>query len=98
MKAKAKADYKHYIINFKGHNCLTIVDEDLGNRSVTNDISNIIEDIKYTDGIDIDKYTIIYRDSHKIWDGWDNKHGAFISLNEPDYEMALEKMIKKAKA
>lgn len=69
---------------------------DLGTveKSVTNDIENVIADL-INNGIDVNQYNIIYRDSMKIWDGIhtrDGKFKDFYSINETDFEKACLKI------
>ena len=71
------ADYI-YIINRKNKK-LSIIDKNLGNKSVTNDIENVVKQIGLIEDINPDEYTIVYRDSELNWDGWDNKTQTFVS-------------------
>ena len=52
---------------------ITITDLDLGNRSVTNDIENVLRKIEYWHQGSIATFRIMYRDSLGVWDGmhWD---------------------------
>lgn len=95
---KAKSDYG-YVIDQK---ILFIEDRDLGNRSVTNDIENVLSDIieseKNNEGFLLDNYSIIYRDSSGSIDGVetrDNRFLRFYSIGEDDYEAAIKKVKKK---
>jgi hypothetical protein len=72
---------------------LIIEDSDLGNRSVTNDIQNVLQAIK-TD-LDFLPETIIYKDSLGNFDGVSHDKGKFIKfypVNDTDIEKALEKV------
>jgi len=86
---KTNSDYIYFI---KGK-VLIIEDSDLGNRSVTNDIQNVLTAI-YND-LDFLPETIIYKDSLGNFDGVDHEQGKFIRfypVNETDLEKALEKV------
>jgi hypothetical protein len=48
---------------------IAIVDLDLGNRSVTNDIENVLRKIEYYHQGPITAFKIMYRDSEGVWDG-----------------------------
>ena len=50
-------------------NLIAIVDLDQGSKSVTNDIDNVVADIKDEIDGDLSGYAIIYRDSLGVWDG-----------------------------
>lgn len=58
-----KAEYTYTIEN----GILCIVDLDKGNRSVTNDIENVLADIEAAEGKLDDLKGIIYKDSMSIW-------------------------------
>jgi hypothetical protein len=64
LRKPFRADYTFTIEG----NVIAIVDLDLGSKSVTNDIENVIEDIRAELG-DLAGYAIIYRDSTGRWDG-----------------------------
>ena len=81
-----------YIYFIKGK-VLIIEDSDLGNRSVTNDIQNVLQAIK-TD-LDFLPETIIYKDSEGNFDGVMHEQGKFkrfYPVNEPNLLDALEKV------
>jgi hypothetical protein len=81
-----------YIYFIKGK-VLIIEDSDLGNRSVTNDIQNVLTAIH--NDLDFLPETIIYKDSLGNFDGVMHEQGKFIkfySVNESDLEKALEKV------
>lgn len=83
------AIFNYKVIDFEGRPAITIIDEDLGGKSVTNDIQYAIKRIEREKGIDADNYLIVYRDSNGDWDGWNNKEQRFISINAPDENTAL---------
>jgi len=59
-----RSDYTFEIIA----DIICIIDNNTGQKSVTNDIENVLSDIQKT-GINIEEHKIIYRDSEEIWDG-----------------------------
>lgn len=79
------ADYSYTIDG----NIIAIVDLDLGNRSVTNDIDYILEEIRAELG-DLSGYSVIYQDSMGRWDGVRlvGRTVEFYSINEPTQERA----------
>jgi hypothetical protein len=77
-----RADYTYRVVN----DVLLIVDLDQGNRSVTNDMENVLATIAHREGLTfaaLEEYHIAYRDSDQIWDGVDISTGSvsFYSLN-----------------
>ena len=86
---RMNSDYIYFI---KGK-VLIIEDSDLGNLSVTNDIQNVLESI-YKD-LEFLPEVVIYKDSEGNFDGVEHEKGKFIkfySVNETDFEKALEKV------
>lgn len=79
------ADYTYTV----DENIIAIIDLDLGNRSVTNDIDSVLEEIRAEIG-DLAGYSVIYRDSMGRWDGVRLVGGTveFYSINEPTQERA----------
>ena len=75
-------------------NVISIVDLDIGNRSVTNDISYVFRRVEQFHQGPINSYRIMYRDSCGVWDGirWDGETAFFVSLNETDYRAARTKL------
>src|SRR5215469_18268496 len=67
-------------------NVISITDLDLGNKSVTNDIENVLRKIEYWHQGSIATFRIMYRDSLAIWDGvqWDCRRASFFALQETD--------------
>lgn len=82
-----KADYDYKIID----GIICIEDLNRGNRSVTNDIENVIEQIKYFENIKNIKI-VIYRDSEGNWDGYVVENDAFIPLVTKSREIAIQKI------
>jgi hypothetical protein len=48
---------------------LLIEDLDMGNRSVTNDLENVLLTIATLEGVNLEDYAVAYRDSQGIYDG-----------------------------
>lgn len=47
---------------------IRIIDEDLGNMSVTNDLERVLCDVAFDVFESLDSYSIVYRDSTGTWD------------------------------
>ena len=75
---------------------IAITDLDLGNKSVTNDIENVLRKIEYWHQGSIAAFRIMYRDSEGIWDGvhWDGNQATFFALRETDEKEARRKLLK----
>jgi hypothetical protein len=73
IQSKANFVYKIIGNTYDGEfvpEVLAIMDQNLGNRSVTNDIDNVVTDIELDNNYSFDYVMIVYRDSDQIWDGW----------------------------
>jgi hypothetical protein len=91
-----KADYTYEIIRIDGRQVLSIVDEDLGNTSVTNCIEDVVEEIADKEAaLDLNTCHIVYRDSMGIWDGFDYKTKSFLYLGAHDKYQAREWILRK---
>lgn len=75
-------------------NIIAIIDLDLGNKSVTNDIDNVIDDIRTELG-GLSGYCVIYRDSMGRWDGVRLVNGTiyFYVLGEANKESAMDRLL-----
>jgi hypothetical protein len=75
---------------------ISITDLNLGNRSVTNDIEYVLQQIEYYHQSSITSNRIMYRDSDGIWDGihWNGQQVSFFPLREKDEGAAREKLLK----
>lgn len=87
------ANRSEYSYSIRGK---VIIIQDLGGfRSVTNDMPNILNDLR-EEGFDLSLWHIIYRDSQGVWDGVipsaRSRHCDFYSINERDLEHALNKL------
>jgi len=74
-----------------------MIDLDLGNRSVTNDIENVLPKIEYYHQGSIAAFHIMYRDSEGIWDGinWDGKRASFFALREIEEGQARKRLLER---
>jgi hypothetical protein len=91
----AKADYIHSIEQYRNQVPVLVVEDiDLGNKSVTNDIENVMADIAKMEGIDPANYLVVVKDSKGSWDGWDHKAQQFEILNEEKWWDAAAKFIQ----
>jgi hypothetical protein len=81
MKKKSRANFEYRIGELHQKRFLLIWDKDLGNRSVTTDIENVVSDIATHEGIEPTEYLIIYRDSDAYWSGWDAKTDSFFPVS-----------------
>lgn len=85
-----RADYSYTVEG----SVIAIVDLDQGSKSVTNDIENVLADIRTELG-DLAGYAVIYQDSMGRWDGVRQKgHSVeFYSLNERDQQQAASRLL-----
>ncbi|ADB43007.1 hypothetical protein [Spirosoma linguale] len=89
-KEPFRADYTYTIEG----SVISIIDLDLGSKSVTNDINNVLDDIRAEIG-DLAGYAVIYRDSMGRWDGVRlvGSSTEFYALNETDGERAAARLL-----
>lgn len=89
-KGPFRADYTY---NIEG-NIISIVDLDQGSKSVTNDMENVLDEIRVEIG-DLAGYAVIYRDSMGRWDGVRLAGSSieFYALNETDGEQAVARLL-----
>lgn len=75
---------------------LVLAIEDLGGaKSVTNDIENVLQDIRMELG-DLSQFYIMYKDSMSTWDGIELSAPnviSFFSINEKEYNAAKTKLL-----
>jgi hypothetical protein len=92
-QAETQADFTYAILG----NIISIVDLNLGNRSVTNDIENVLRKIEHYHQGSITGSKIMYRDSEGIWDGvaWDGEHASFFALREIEEGRARNKLLNR---
>jgi hypothetical protein len=85
-----RADYTYTVEG----TVIAIIDLDLGNKSVTNDIDNVLEDIRAEVG-DLAGYSVIYQDSMGRWDGIRlvNHTVYFYGLGEADKASAMNRLL-----
>lgn len=87
--------FKHRIEYYRGRKFIVIIDLNIGGKSVTNDIENVVKYIGKTENIDVNKYLIIYQDTEGTWDAWDPITETFVLLSEDNYKVAMGKYIAK---
>lgn len=99
MKRISKADFTHVILEEESSKQKFIVIEDLvlGNRSVTNDIENVVVDVCNFEDIKIDDYKVIYKDSDGTWNGYIVKTNDFVYLASETPMLAIKEYMKKLK-
>ena len=78
-------------------NVISIVDLNFGNRSVTNDIENVLRKIEHYHQGSISGFKIMYRDSEAMWDGvhWDGQRASVFALRETDERQAQKKLLDR---
>jgi hypothetical protein len=92
-QAETHADFTYSISG----NVISIVDLDLGNRSVTNDFESVLRKIEHYHQGSIGGFRIMYRDSEGFWDGirWDGKSASFFPLRETEEGRARNKLLNR---
>ena len=92
---KSRADYTYAILDTQGRNVISIIDENKGNRAVTNAIEQVIKEIAEAEKVNAEQYMIIYRDTENMWDGYDFKKRTFVPLQCNSEETAIRKYIER---
>ncbi|MFK5893921.1 MAG: DUF6011 domain-containing protein [Pseudomonadota bacterium] len=90
MDIFGNADFEYQMLN----DVVVIYDLNLGGRSVTNDVHNVLESIEKDIG-DFKGKRIIYRDSHGVFDGITISGGEFYNfytLNVKTLDAAMKKL------
>lgn len=89
-RTRFNADYTYTVED----NVIAIVDLDLGNRSVTNDMELVLNEIRAELG-DLAGLSVIYQDSMGRWDGVRlvNDVVYFYGLGEADKEQAMSRLL-----
>ena len=92
-QAGTEADFTYSISD----NVISIVDLNLGNRSVTNDVENVLRKIEHFHQAPIFGYKLMYRDYEGTWDGiqWDGERALFFALRETVEERARNKLLAR---
>ena len=77
---------------------IAIADLDLGSKSVTNDIENVLRKIEYWHQGSIAAFKIMVRDSEGVRDRvrWDGQRASFFALQETDEAAARKKLLGAA--
>lgn len=93
MKTRFQGPRADYTYTVEGP-VIAIVDLDQGSKSVTNDMENVLNDIRSELG-DLAGYAVIYQDSMGRWDGvrLAGRSVEFYSLNETDPERAASRLL-----
>lgn len=71
MQKKSSANFLYRLGIVTDQKILLIWDKNLGNRTVTNDIENVVADIAAHENLDAEDYLIFYKDSEGTWTGWE---------------------------
>ena len=88
-----KANYTYTVRPYRGHQLIALIDPNKGNKSITNDIENVVNTIIKKEKIGImTDFRVIYKDSEGIWDGWDYLTQEFILLQTASKINAYEKL------
>ena len=89
-RGQFRADYSYTVEG----SVIAIIDLDQGSKSVTNDMDNVLDDIRAELG-DLAGYAVIYRDSMGRWDGVRlvGSSVEFYALNETDRERAAARLL-----
>jgi hypothetical protein len=95
---KSSADYHYKFRNYEGKPFLVIEDLDKGNKSVTNDIENVIEDIAQKERINPVEYFIVYRDCAGSWDGYNISTKQFVPLVQRTWVDAAHTYLENVEA
>lgn len=72
-----------------GADVLVIVDRNLGNKSVTNDVERVIQDVVSL-GFEVDAMRVIYRDSEREWAMILTESGRFVRFLKLDVKTEAE--------
>jgi hypothetical protein len=98
QKETTRGSHADFTYSMSG-NVISIIDLNLGNRSVTNDVENVLRKIEHFHQTPIFGFKIMYRDSDGIWDGieWDGDHPSFFALRETDESEARRKLLNRNK-
>jgi hypothetical protein len=88
-----RSDFSHSILG----TVLSIVDLDLGNRSVTNDIGNVLRTIECYHQPSFAFTRILYCDFEGTWDGveWDGEKAYFFPLGGSSEKEARRKLCSR---
>ncbi len=90
-----KSDYIHKIENFSGRDVLVIEDLDLGGKSVTNNMEEVLDEIEVMEKINTKAFMIVYRDSDGVFDGFDACSSRFIPLRQDHWKEAVKRYIER---
>lgn len=82
MTKKSRADFLYQLYTLNTQTFVLIWEVDMGNRSVTNDMENVVDDIINASGIIGGDCLFVYRDSLGRWDGWEYETGEFYPIEK----------------
>lgn len=88
-----KSEFTYLIRRVKGRDFIMIEDKDKG-ASVTNNIDWVVKQIAGLEGINPVEYTIIYKSTEGIWDGYIFSVKQFFPIRETHWLKAALKTIK----
>lgn len=88
-----KSDFTYNLRTVKGHPFIMIEDKNLGNKSVTNEIELIIEEICILHKLNPVEHNIIYKDSDGYWDGYEFSTNNFLNLHQTNWLQAAIKLL-----
>jgi hypothetical protein len=89
---RTRADFTYNI----SPTVISVVDTDLGQRSVTEDIEAVLQKIEYWHQGSISSFKIICRDGKGFWHGvhWDGKTASCFALDETDERKARKELLE----
>jgi hypothetical protein len=87
-QAETEADFTYSILG----GVISIVDLNIGNRSVTNDVKSVLRKIEHVQQGSIVGFKIMYRDSEEIWDG---QRASFFALRETEEGRARKRLLER---
>ena len=90
-----QSDYTYEFAKMYGTRCIVITDLNQGNKSVTNDIENVVADIARKEQLNPTNFPIIYSDTEGIYNGWDAYRNKFVPLHQKLKMVAVEMMVHK---
>lgn len=91
----SQSDYTYTITNFRGKGIIVVQDLNRGNKSVTNNIENVVDEISIKEKIaDPEKFIIVFKDSTAVWDIYDYESGLFTIVSEDSWKEAVSKYME----
>lgn len=91
----SNSDYTYTITNFRGPGVIVIQDLNRGNKSVTNNIENVVDEICIKELIEYpEDYIIVFKDSTALWDIYDYKKELFTIVSEASWKEGVSKYLE----